>query len=57
MSKLRYPNETPEYRAARDALQKDEDTLIAQTKALAEKRRALPRARAGAGLRIPVGAR
>jgi predicted dithiol-disulfide oxidoreductase (DUF899 family) len=42
MSELRYPNDTGEYRAARDALLKDEQELIARTKALAEKRRRLP---------------
>ena len=42
MSDLRYPNESKEYRAARDALQKDEEDLIARTKALAAKRRQLP---------------
>jgi predicted dithiol-disulfide oxidoreductase (DUF899 family) len=42
MSELRYPNESNEYRAARDALLKDEQELIAKTKALAEKRRTLP---------------
>jgi predicted dithiol-disulfide oxidoreductase (DUF899 family) len=42
MSELRYPNETKEYRAARDALLKEEQELIARTKALAEKRRKLP---------------
>jgi len=42
MSELRYPNESKEYRAARDALLKDEQELVAKTKALAEKRRRLP---------------
>lgn len=42
MSGLRYPNESKAYRAARDALQKEEEDLIAQTKGLAAKRRQLP---------------
>ena len=42
MSELRYPNETREYRAARDALLKDEQELIAKVKSVAEKRRKLP---------------
>jgi predicted dithiol-disulfide oxidoreductase (DUF899 family) len=42
MSELLYPNESREYRAARDALLKDEQELLARTKALAGKRRGLP---------------
>ena len=42
MSELRYPNESREYRDARDALLKDEQALVAQVKALAAKRRSLP---------------
>jgi len=42
MSELRYPNESKEYRDARDALLKDEQELVAKTKAVAEKRRKLP---------------
>jgi predicted dithiol-disulfide oxidoreductase (DUF899 family) len=42
MGELRYPNESREYRDARDALLKDEQELIDKTKALAEKRRQLP---------------
>src|SRR5262245_501374 len=42
MTELRYPNETKEYRAARDALLKDEQELIAKAKAVAAKRRTLP---------------
>src|SRR4051812_41247428 len=42
MSELRYPNETQAYRAARDALLKDEQALIDKVKAVAEKRRKLP---------------
>jgi len=43
MSELRYPNETKAYRDARDALLKDEQELIDKVKAVAEKRRRLPR--------------
>jgi predicted dithiol-disulfide oxidoreductase (DUF899 family) len=43
MAELRYPNESREYRAAREALLKDEQELIDKTKAVAEKRRKLPR--------------
>jgi predicted dithiol-disulfide oxidoreductase (DUF899 family) len=43
MSELLYPNETQEYRDARDALLKEEKELVAKTKAVAEKRRTLPR--------------
>jgi predicted dithiol-disulfide oxidoreductase (DUF899 family) len=42
MSELRYPNESKEYREAREALLKDEQELVAKTKAVAEKRRKLP---------------
>jgi predicted dithiol-disulfide oxidoreductase (DUF899 family) len=42
MAELRYPNESREYRAARDALLKDEQELVDKTKALAAKRRKLP---------------
>jgi len=42
MSELRYPNESREYRAARDALLKDEQELVDKVKSLAEKRRTLP---------------
>ena len=42
MSELRYPNETKAYRDARAALQKEEEELIAKTKAVAAKRRELP---------------
>jgi predicted dithiol-disulfide oxidoreductase (DUF899 family) len=42
MSELRLPNETREYRDARDALLEDEQELIAKVKAVAKKRRALP---------------
>ncbi len=43
MSELRYPNESREYRDARDALLKDEQELIDKVKAVAAKRRTLPR--------------
>ena len=43
MSDLRYPNETREYRDARDALLKDEQELVDRVKAVAAKRRTLPR--------------
>ena len=42
MSELRYPNESREYREARDALLKDEQELVDKVKAVAEKRRKLP---------------
>src|SRR5947207_2534326 len=43
MSELRYPNESREYREAREALLKDEQELVEKVKAVAEKRRQLPR--------------
>lgn len=43
MSELRYPNESQEYRDARDSLIKDEVELVEKVKAVAEKRRKLPR--------------
>ena len=42
MDERRYPNESPAYRKARTALLKDEQELIAKTKAVAAKRRKLP---------------
>jgi len=42
MSELRYPNESREYREARDALLEEEKGLIEKVKALAAKRRTLP---------------
>lgn len=42
MSELRYPNESREYREARDALLKDEQELVEKVKAVAAKRRQLP---------------
>jgi predicted dithiol-disulfide oxidoreductase (DUF899 family) len=42
MSERRYPNESQDYRAARDALLKDEQELVDKLKAVAAKRRKLP---------------
>ena len=42
MSELRYPNESQEYRKAREALLKDEQELVDKMKAVAAKRRKLP---------------
>ena len=42
MSELRYPNESREYRDARDALAKDEQELVDKVKSVASKRRNLP---------------
>ncbi|HYD15091.1 MAG TPA: DUF899 family protein [Hyphomicrobium sp.] len=42
MSEPRYPNESQEYRAAREALLKDEQELINKVKSVAAKRRQLP---------------
>ena len=42
MTEARYPNESPEYRNARDLLLKDEQQLIDKVKAVAGKRRGLP---------------
>ena len=42
MSELRYPNETREYREARDSLLKDEQELVDKVKLVAERRRSLP---------------
>jgi predicted dithiol-disulfide oxidoreductase (DUF899 family) len=42
MSDPRYPNESQEYRNARDALLKDEQALIEKVKAVAARRRTLP---------------
>ena len=43
MSDLRYPNESREYRDARDLLLTAEQELVAKVKAVAEHRRTLPR--------------
>ena len=42
MADPKYPNESSEYRQARKALLEEEIALIAQVKAVAEKRRQLP---------------
>jgi predicted dithiol-disulfide oxidoreductase (DUF899 family) len=42
MSEQRYPNESPDYRKARDELLEEEKALVEQVKALAAKRRELP---------------
>jgi predicted dithiol-disulfide oxidoreductase (DUF899 family) len=42
MEHLQFPNESPEYRTARNALLDDEIALRAQIEAVAAKRRALP---------------
>jgi predicted dithiol-disulfide oxidoreductase (DUF899 family) len=42
MSERRFPNESKEYRTARDALLKDEQDLIDKVKSVAAKRRMLP---------------
>jgi predicted dithiol-disulfide oxidoreductase (DUF899 family) len=42
MSELRYPNESREYRDARDSLLKDEQELVEKMKSVAARRRALP---------------
>jgi predicted dithiol-disulfide oxidoreductase (DUF899 family) len=42
MGALRFPNESPEYRAARDELTRAEAELTRQIEAVAEQRRALP---------------
>lgn len=42
MTELRYPNESLEYRDAREALLRDEQELVERTKALAAKRHQLP---------------
>jgi predicted dithiol-disulfide oxidoreductase (DUF899 family) len=42
MSELRYPNESSDYRDARDLLLKDEQELIDKIKSVADRRRKLP---------------
>ena len=42
MSDHRYPNESPEYRTARDKLLEEEKALVEKVKLVAEKRRQLP---------------
>ena len=56
MTELRYPNESREYREAREALLKEEQELVERVKAVAEKRRQLPARRAvERRLRLPMG--
>jgi predicted dithiol-disulfide oxidoreductase (DUF899 family) len=43
VSELRYPNESQQYREARDALLKEEQELVDKVKSVAAKRRKLPR--------------
>jgi predicted dithiol-disulfide oxidoreductase (DUF899 family) len=43
MSELLYPNETPQYRKARDLLLKEEQELVDKVKSVAASRRKLPR--------------
>ena len=43
MTELRYPNESREYRDARDSLLRDEQELVDKVKSVAERRRNLPR--------------
>ena len=58
MSELRYPNESREYRDARDSLLKDEQELVDKVKSVAERRRNLPSGWAVEGeLRLPMGQR
>lgn len=42
MSELRYPDESHEYRDARNSLLKDEQELVDKAKSVAEKRPTLP---------------
>ena len=42
MSELRYPNESREYREARDSLLREEQELVEKVKSVAAKRRNLP---------------
>ena len=58
MSELRYPNETREYREARDSLLKDEQELVDKVKSGGGKAPQSPSRRAvERGLRIPMGQR
>ena len=58
MSELRYPNETREYRDARDALLKDEQELVDKVKALGGKTSpASSRWATERGLRLSMGQR
>ena len=42
MSEFKYPNESQDYRKARDELLEEEKALVEKVKAVAEKRRQLP---------------
>jgi predicted dithiol-disulfide oxidoreductase (DUF899 family) len=55
MSELRYPNESPEYRKARDELLEEEKALVERVKALAEKRRQLPLGGSTTSCMAPAG--
>jgi predicted dithiol-disulfide oxidoreductase (DUF899 family) len=56
MSELRYPNESIEYREARELLLKDERELVDKVKSVGAKRRNLPLGGAvKRGLRLPMG--
>ncbi len=56
MSDLRYPNESREYREARDLLLKEEREIVDKVKAVAAKRRNLPPGgRVEGGLCLPMG--
>ena len=56
MGELRYPNESRDYRDARDLLLKDEQELVDKVKSVASRRRNLP---PGGQLkvRLPMGQR
>ena len=57
MSELRYPNESREYRDARESLLKDERELVDKVRSVAEKRRNLLPGGQLKGLRLPMGQR
>ena len=58
MSELRYPNESREYRDARESLLKDEKELIDKVKSVAAKTPHPPAGRrVERGLRLPMGHR
>ena len=59
MSEPQFPNESPDYRAARDLLLKEEQALVDKVKSVAAKRRNLPRgiAQIGEVVRIVLAAR
>jgi hypothetical protein len=54
MSELRYPNESREYRDARDSLLKDEQELIDKVKSVAERWRNLPQTDRARGSAAPA---